>query len=483
MGGGRWNRRNGSWKTVQRKPRGGGQGGNSDGSGNGKGSGGKGGKGGSAHSGAAGTANGPSAPQKWLNNGWQVWHDGQWYGKPPAAASTRRVAADTTYADIAASRQPVPADQARVGQRIVIPERPEEDSKKTEALRKQCVAVAANIEAYRVAARATGEELSDEDQAHISAMEERLRQLQARRDASKTPEIRYVGSLTKEQQIHKALLAAEDQQAKLSIQANEARKALQAAAEKTAKLREELREAKLRTVRDAAEAGLAQQKPRQATQTMVDALAEQFGVAGNPQVAAFLRQAGDSIAAALEKVTVAQAQSGAEPAGASADRTAGAATGSDGAPDGAPPPPREPPAQVPREPAPAPPAEEAATAPVPVVASPSVPCAQQAVEVVCDARLAQPDVDMRQAASAEQKAAAQPYGVGQPNDSSRLQNLRAALRANLEMGCSALEVETGVASIAAAVQSEAECRVVEPIAKRRPAAGAEDMEDDPADEP
>ena len=422
-------------------------------------------------------------PQWWIKRGWKVYPPTKPANDGGAGGASRRVTEDVSFADVAASRAPVPADQARVGQRIVIPERPEEDSKRTEALRKQCVAVAANIEAYRVAARATGEELSDEDQAHISAMEERLRQLQARRDASKTPEIRYVGSLTKEQQIHKALLAAEDQQAKLSIQANEARKALQAAAEKTAKLREELREAKLRTVRDAAEAGLAQQEPRQATQTMVDALAEQFGVAGNPQVAAFLRQAGDSIAAALEKVTVAQAQSGAEPAGASADRTAGAATGSDGAPDEAPPPPREPPAQVPREPAPAPPAEEAATAPVPVVASPSVPCAQQAVEVVCDARLAQPDVDMRQAASAEQKAAAQPYGVGQPNDSIRLQNLRAALRANLEMGCSALEVETGVASIAAAVQSEAECRVVEPIAKRRPAAGAEDMEDDPADEP
>ena len=308
--GGRW--RNGAWKwkTVSRAHGGKGKGGG--GSGKGKG----GGKGTAPSTSATPPAGDGSVPMSWIKRGWQVYPQ----AKPAAGGGARRVDG-ATYADVA--RVPVPAEQARVGQRIVIPERSEEESKRTEVLRKKCISVAANIEVFRVAAKSGGEELTDDEQAQIAAMEAHLHQLRAQRDASKSPEIRYVGSLTKEQQLHKALLASEDHQAMLATQKNELDKAIQAAEEKTAKLRAEHSEAKLRTARDAAEAGVAAPRPEQAAQTMVSALAEQFGAAGsvNPELTAFLQQSAASIAEALQKFTVTQTtQDAADQGGASHTR-------------------------------------------------------------------------------------------------------------------------------------------------------------------
>ena len=86
---------------------------------------------------------------------------------------------------------------------------------------------------------------------------------------------------------------------------------------------------------------------------------------------------------------------------------------------------------------------------------------------------------MRQQASDQQKAAARPYGVSQADDPERIQNLRAALRANLEMGCSVVELQTCVDAISGALASREECRVAEPERKRRIATGAADMDADP----
>ena len=483
---GRW-RNNGGWKTVTHgKPKGGanGAGGGNGGKGYGKG----GGKGSASSGGRTGTAMPAGAsghvPQHWIDRGW-VDHGAT--ASQPTSGGVRRVVAGTTFADVAAARTPVPAEQARIGQRIVIPERSEEETKRTEALRKQCVAVAASIEAVKVAAHASaeaGEEPSDGEVAYLANMEAHLRQLQQRRDASKSPEIRYVGSITKEQQSEKALLAAEDNQAKLAIQANEARKALQAAAEKTARLREEHRQAKLNTVRDAAEAGVSAPEPGKAAQTMVTALAEQYGAVGsnaNPELTAFLQQSAASIAAALQKFAATQpkpdvsGENGAAPM---------AATGSGqvseshipAAEPPAPPPPQEPPAHAAgavREPSPPPPPEEHA-----MQASPNV--ATSGVNVAVSDTQSQPatveDVPMRQQASAEEVAAARPFGTAQQADSERIQKLRAALRANLEMGCSTLEIRTSVDSITGALASEEDCRVAVPCAKRRISDGTAAMD-------
>ena len=112
--GGRW--RNGAWKwkTVSRAHGGKGKGGG--GSGKGKG----GGKG-SAPPTSAPPAGDGSVPQSWVKRGWQVYPQ----AKPAAGGEARRVDG-ATYADVAAAMAPVPAEQARVGQRIVIPERSEE---------------------------------------------------------------------------------------------------------------------------------------------------------------------------------------------------------------------------------------------------------------------------------------------------------------------------------------------------------------------
>ena len=86
------------------------------------------------------------------------------------------------------------------------------------------------------------------------------------------------------------------------------------------------------------------------------------------------------------------------------------------------------------------------------------------------------DVDMRLQASDEQKTAAKVHSSDKESDSQRLGGLRAALRANLELGCSVIELQTAIDAIAGAETSEAECRVTLPSAKRRIASGTADME-------
>ena len=91
-------------------------------------------------------------------------------------------------------------------------------------------------------------------------------------------------------------------------------------------------------------------------------------------------------------------------------------------------------------------APAAAQAQVPVDAAPSGGSAGTTDGMQVD-QDAQDEKPARQEASTEEMAQAKPCGVDQLTDSERVRALRAALRANLEMGCSSIELQTSVDSI------------------------------------
>ena len=319
-----------------------------------------------------------------------------------------------------------------------------------------------------------GEEPSEEDEAYLAGMEAHLCRLRQRRDASKSPEIRYVGSITKEQQLEKDLLVAEDTQAKLAVQANESRKALQAAADKTAKLREDLKQAKLNTVRDAAQAGVSAPPPEQAAQTMVVALAEQYGAVGsgaNPELTAFLLQSAASIAAALQKFSASQPGADAAADGNNAmDTSNGTQEPENGAANVVPPTPSQAPPPVQAAGVQA--AGATGGAPKPANAatlaqSRGSAASSRDTAVTTTDQTMQEEKPSRVQASAEDVANAKPHGVALQTDSERVQNLRSALRANLEMGCSVLELQTCVDAITGALANDEERLDTGPKAKQQ----------------
>ena len=238
----------------------------------------------------------------------------------------------------------------------------------------------------------------------------------------------------------------------MAIQANESRKALQAAAEKTAKLREDLKQAKLNTVRDAAQAGVSAPPPEQAAQTMVAALAEQYGAVGsgaNPELTAFLLQSAASIAAALQKFSASQPGADAAADGNNAMHTS---TGTQETENVATTVVQPTPSQAP------PPMQTAGGSPEP---------ATEAAPAQAPDQIMQEEKPNRVQASAEDMANAKPHGVALQADSERVQALRAALRANLEMGCSVLELQTCVEAITGALANDEERLDTGPKAKHQ----------------